>query len=279
MEKLLDFLQGESRRGFVHDDDSRVDGQRPSDRDQMLARHSEIAQPSVDVEMADADLAERLARLTRCRSPVDPAQAIARRVAEKDIFSHRQIVKEHRLLVDGGNPLCESVMSRRERHRAAIKHEGALRWLQDARHDLDERRFPSAVLANQSNDLARKEIQADAAQRAHAWKAFADVGEREARFARRSSQRVRHRRKPAPLSDRATPKDAIRSRQGNPSLPAARRGSSAQRRRHGVKEEFGANQIRTALRIFQCSICRRPGGSSGTCCSPLRSTYRRGGRS
>ena len=124
-EKLLDFLQGESRCGFVHDDDPRVDGQRPSDRDQMLAGHSEIAQPSVDVEMADADLAQRLARLTRCRSPVDPAQAIARRVAEKDILSHRQIVEEHRLLVDGGNPLRESVMSRRESHRAAIKHAGS----------------------------------------------------------------------------------------------------------------------------------------------------------
>jgi hypothetical protein len=46
---------------------------------------------------------------------------------------------------------CESVMSRRESHRVAIKQQGALRWLQDARHDLDERRFPCAVLANKSN--------------------------------------------------------------------------------------------------------------------------------
>ena len=165
--------------------------------------------------MGDSDLAVRLARLTRCRSPVEPARAIARRVAEKDVLSHRQIVKEHRLLVDGGNPLCESVMSRRERHRAAIKHEGAIRWLQDARHDLDERRFPCAVLANHSDDLARKEIQADAAQRAYAGKAFADVGEREARFASRPSrsrrliemQRERHSRKPVPLSGRAAPED------------------------------------------------------------------------
>ena len=89
--------------------------------------------------MADADLAQRLARLTRCRSPVDPAQAIARRVAEKDIFSHRQLIKENRLLVDGGNPLRESVMSRRESYGAAIKQERALRWLQDTSHDLDER--------------------------------------------------------------------------------------------------------------------------------------------
>jgi hypothetical protein len=157
-EKLLDFLQGESRCGFVHDDDPRVDGQRPSDRDQMLAGCSEIAQPSVDVETADADLAERLARLTRCRSPIDPTPAIARRVAEKDVLRHRQIIEEHSLLMDRCDTSCESVMSRRESHRVAIKQQGALRWLQDARHDLDERRFPCAVLANKSNDLARIQI-------------------------------------------------------------------------------------------------------------------------
>ena len=110
-EKLLDFLERESRGRLVHDDDPRVDGQRPGDRDQMLAGHSEIAQPSIDVEMADADLAQRLARLTRCRSPVDPAPAIARRMAEKDILSHRQIIEEHRLLVDGGDASCECVMT------------------------------------------------------------------------------------------------------------------------------------------------------------------------
>src|ERR1700729_2977334 len=49
--------------------------------------------------------------------------AIPRRVAEKDIFSHRQIVEEHRLLMDGGNPLGESVVGRRERHRAAIQQQ------------------------------------------------------------------------------------------------------------------------------------------------------------
>ena len=157
-EELLDFLQRESRGRLVHNDDPRIDGQRPGDRDQVLAGHSEIAQPGIDVEVADADLAQRLARLTRCRSPVDPAPAIAWRMAEKDVLSHRQIIEEHRLLVDGGDASCECVMSRRERHRAAIKQQGALRWLQDAGHDLDERRFPCAVLANKSNDLARIQI-------------------------------------------------------------------------------------------------------------------------
>ena len=157
-EKLLDFLQRESRGRLVHNDDPRVDGQRPGDRDQMLAGHSEIAQPSIDVEMADANLAQRLARLARCRSPVDPAPAIAWRVAEKDVLSHRQIIEEHRLLMDGGNPSCECVMSRRESHGAAIKQQGALRWLQDAGHDLDERRFPCAVLADEGHDLARIEV-------------------------------------------------------------------------------------------------------------------------
>src|ERR1700733_15707353 len=107
--------------------------------------------------MADADLAQRLARLTRGRSPVDPAPAMARRVAEKDILGHRQVIEEPRLLVDGGNPLCKSVMGRRERNGMAIKQDGALRWLHDAGHDLDERRFPCAVLANESDDLARVE--------------------------------------------------------------------------------------------------------------------------
>jgi hypothetical protein len=55
----------------------------------MLAGRSEIAQPSVDVEVADANLAQGLARLARRRSPVDPASAIAWRMAEKDVLSHR----------------------------------------------------------------------------------------------------------------------------------------------------------------------------------------------
>src|ERR1700744_5858632 len=97
--------------------------------------------------------------------------------------------------------------------------------MQDSGHDLDQRRFPCAVLADQRNDFAGIESQADAAQRSYSWKAFADFGEGEARFPARRNltrrlgkvRRSRHSSKPTPLSRRATPEN--RSGRNRETLP------------------------------------------------------------
>ena len=49
--------------------------------------------------------------------------------------------------------------------RLAVDRDGALRLAQQARQDLDERRFAGAVRPEQADDLARRKLQVDVVER------------------------------------------------------------------------------------------------------------------
>ena len=63
--ELLHLLVGERRGRLVHDDDLGVDGERARDRDEVLARDGEVAEPHVGIDV-DLQLAED--RLRRGRA-------------------------------------------------------------------------------------------------------------------------------------------------------------------------------------------------------------------
>ena len=112
-EQVFDFLVAQRCRRLVHDDDLRIDRHGTRDRDQMLAGNAEILQPGTRVD-ACADRRQHFARVGAHRLPVDGAEPRLRCVAEEDVFGDREIVEQHRLLVDGGDAAFEGRMRARE---------------------------------------------------------------------------------------------------------------------------------------------------------------------
>jgi hypothetical protein len=106
-EQACCFGSGEGRRGFIHDDQTGIDGERPGNFHQLLLRHSKLF-----------DQAGRVYRVPHggqqfARTPVDlvpgNSQAIYRVPAEKDIFADAQLRNERQFLVNETDPQCPPV--------------------------------------------------------------------------------------------------------------------------------------------------------------------------
>ena len=182
--ELLDLLGRECGGRLVHDDDLRVDRHGARDRDEVLVGDAEVAQPRVGVDVAGMHRVEHFARVGAHGLPVDRAEAGARRVAEKDVLGHREVVEQHGLLVDGGDAVLEGLVGAGKMDGLAADADLAGVGLVDAGEDLHQRRLAGAVLADQRGDLAGIERQADIVERAHAGEGFRDAGKREQRRGR-----------------------------------------------------------------------------------------------
>ena len=101
--ELVDFLVRQGRRRLVHDDDAGIDRQGAGNRHHMLVRNAEIAQPDGRIDVC-ADAGEQVSGIIVEFRPVDEAETAAWCVAEKDVFSDRQFVEQHRFLMNGGDP-------------------------------------------------------------------------------------------------------------------------------------------------------------------------------
>ncbi len=174
--EFLDFLVAERRRRFVHDDDARVDRQRPRDGDQMLRRDAEVAQLQVRVQLCP-DPVQQIDRALAHRGPVDQAEATAWRMAQIDVLGHRQVVEQHGFLVDRRDAGARRRIGRGEVHRAPVQPNLARVGLVDAGQDFHHRRLACAVLADQGRHLARVKLKRHVRQGPDAGEGFRDAGQ------------------------------------------------------------------------------------------------------
>ncbi len=104
-------------------------------------------------------------------------------MAEKNVLGHGQFGEQQKFLIDRRDAGAAGIVRSGKSGLRAVDQDRALGRLDDARHDLDERRFARAVLAKQRVNLAGAHVERDAVQRAHAGKDFFDV----AHFKRRGA--------------------------------------------------------------------------------------------
>jgi len=98
----------ERRSGLVHDDDACVGGERAGDRGELLVRDRKVSHHGVGREgRADAlEVAERLRSTAATQHHAEPA----RRVAEEQVLSDREVGEQVELLVDHGDTRGEAVL-------------------------------------------------------------------------------------------------------------------------------------------------------------------------
>ena len=146
-EELVDLGARQRGGGLVEDEDARVQAQGLRDLHELLARHAQLAHlvAGVDVE---PDALQRTARRVAHRLPVEQAAAPGH-AAQGDVLGHRHARHEVELLVDRRDPQRLRGPHVRQRHGLAVHDDPAAVRLVDARHHLDERGLPRAVLAEQ----------------------------------------------------------------------------------------------------------------------------------
>ena len=126
------------------------------------------------MDVVGAGARERLLGHAALRAAVDQAEA-ARRVADRDVVGDRQVGDQRQLLEDAGDAGRVGRRRRRERDRLAVEQHPALVGRDDAGHDLDQRRFAGAVLAEHRVDAAGLDREVGILQRAHAAVALGDA--------------------------------------------------------------------------------------------------------
>ncbi len=107
--------------------------------------------------------------------PVDEAEFRARRMAEIDVFAHRQFVKEHGFLMNGRYAVIGRILRRRQMHRLAVDEDFTFIGLVNAGEDFHERGFACAVLADQCGHLTGIERDIDVIERTHTGKCLGNA--------------------------------------------------------------------------------------------------------
>ena len=115
------------------------------------------------------------------RPPVDAARARQRRVTKEDVFGDAELGKQQQFLIDRRHAGAARIVRRGKLDLRPVDQNRTSVGLIDAGHDLDQRRFARAVLAEQRVDLARADVERNARERAHAGKRFLDLAHLEQR--------------------------------------------------------------------------------------------------
>ena len=171
--KELFHLVGRERRSrFIHDQDAYLERNRFGDLNGLLRGQGQPPRRAAHIQL-DVELGEDRFGLAIHGAPMHNPAAVA--VADKDIFGHIEVGKDHRLLVDRGNPVHLGIYRMLDRDRLAVEQDGALIGLVDARHNLDQRRFASAIFAQQRVNFTPVKGQRNILQRLGHIKALGDA--------------------------------------------------------------------------------------------------------
>ena len=109
--------------------------------------------------------------------PLAQEPAASQLAPGEDVGGHAQVRKREHLLVHDADAVRQRVARPRERDRPAVEAQLAAVGAEGAREDLQQRRLAGAVLADERVRLARRNVEADAAERAHGAERLADVAE------------------------------------------------------------------------------------------------------
>ena len=144
------------------------------DRDERFLGAREVAHAHRRIERA-IDLRERRGRRGLGGGPIDHAALAGKADRERDILDDRHPFDEAEILVNERDGLALAEFRRPMLVGLALIEDFAARRLENARQQLDERRLPRAVFAQQREDFARAHVERHAAQRDHAAEALRDV--------------------------------------------------------------------------------------------------------
>ena len=105
LEQPLELAAGNRRGRLVHDEDARVERQRPDDLDRLALGDGEHLhrQADVDLACAGARAAPRALLVIAAQSTRPHALRLA---ADEDVLGDRQIGKERRMLMDDGDAVA-----------------------------------------------------------------------------------------------------------------------------------------------------------------------------
>ncbi|MCY1226554.1 hypothetical protein D9M72_387890 [compost metagenome] len=171
--EFVDFLVRQRCRRLVHDDHLGIDGKRAGDRDEMFLGNAEITQADRRIEIGTGARKQR-ARISIELLPVDQAEAIARCMAEEDVFGDRELIEKHGFLVDRGDAGTRCGKCRREMDLLLRNADRAAIRLIDAGQDLHQRRLSGAVFADQRGHRSRIERQRNIRERLDAGEGLRD---------------------------------------------------------------------------------------------------------
>ncbi len=175
--KLLDFLVRQGCRGFVHNDDARVNRQGASNGDKVFVGDAQIAQPVGRVDFR-ADAGQDFCRPPLHRLPVDQAKLSAWGVSQKDVLRHGQFIEQDRFLMDRSNPSVGRVLCRGKSCGRAIHKDFTAVRLIDAGQRLHHGGLAGTVFPDEGRDLSGKEAKRYPVQRLDPRKGLGDPVER-----------------------------------------------------------------------------------------------------
>jgi hypothetical protein len=172
----LQVVLGEGRRGLVHDEDARADGEGLGDLDDLLMRDREVRDVGRRID-GDAHTAEDVGCHRAQARPVDEAAGAAWLAPEEDVLCDSEMRDEVELLVDGGDARVQGV-SRRARviglaeaaHRTGVGTVGA-------GENLHQRGLARAVLTDERVDFPGAKSEVDVRQSLDAGEVLRKTGD------------------------------------------------------------------------------------------------------
>ncbi len=170
---------GKRRRGFVHDDDRRVEGQRPGDLDHLPIAHAEVADRGSRVDPG-ADPFENPPRGRFHLSIVEQPEPAAQFASQKDVGGDGKRRHQVQLLVNDPDARVLGGTGTGEPHGPAVKKYLPVIRADRPGENLHERALARPVLAAKRVDLARVRLEMDVGQGLHATEVLRDVLEPEA---------------------------------------------------------------------------------------------------
>ena len=173
-EQDLHFLLGQGGGRLVHHDDPAAEGDRPDDLDDLLLGDGQGTQFGGGVEVQPVLVDDRL-RLGDLFLERDDAGGIADLVAHEDVFGDGYVAAEHQLLMDDADAVLAGVRNAVDLDVLALDADLPGVHRVDAAEDLDQRRFASAVFAQQGEDFTRMQGDVDVFQHLVAAEALVDI--------------------------------------------------------------------------------------------------------
>ncbi len=180
LKQRLDLVAGQGRGRLIHDDQLCLGGQRFGDLHLLALRHGQPAHQGVRRDLGP-DAVEQLLGFPLHEAVVDHPQpahepAAVHDAAQEDVLVDALVEGQVQLLVDGADAHRLSLVGGEQSRLFALVDEAAAAvGLVDAAHDLHQRRFAGAVLADQADDLAPRDVEIDVVQGAHAREGLGDV--------------------------------------------------------------------------------------------------------
>ena len=152
-EHLGDVRRRERGGRLVQDEHARVARQRLGDLDHLAARERQVLDRRQGMNVLGAGARQRLLGDPALGAPVDQPEPLGR-IADRNVVGDREVGDQREFLKDADDARLIGGRRRGECDLAPLEQHAALVGLDHPGHDLDERRFAGAVLAEDRVNLA-----------------------------------------------------------------------------------------------------------------------------